>query len=211
MRDDFVNVLLVCINGQNTPRILGLFESFTGSFLSCKFTRRLEKRELEDFGKVMDQLPCFWLVILDTMFSKVVCQTDESNAQRTTCKGALLGSLDRIVLIVNQLFQTPYSKVTEFFQIFQLLQFTDVNGRQNAQSNLTMTIDVLNRISGECNLLTQVTHIHLIIKRTVRVTVVDVHDVQTTSLCTFLQKVQNEFLSSDSLSWNRCISFITHI
>ena len=103
-------------------------------------------------------------VIVCTMLSKIVCQTDVTNAQRTAVNGALLSSRYRVLLIVDKGIQTPYSEVTEFIQFVQVLQFANVDSRQNTQSNLTLLINVLKGICRQSDLLTQVRHIHLVLE-----------------------------------------------
>ena len=68
------------------------------------------------------------------------------------------------------------------------MNFSYVDSRKNTQSNLTkLIINMLNRISGKSDLLTQVAHLNLVFEGRVRITMVNIHDVDTTSLCSLLQ------------------------
>ena len=71
---------------------------------------------------------------------------------------------------------------------------------------------MLNRISWKSNFLTQITHLNFILEGRVRIAVVNIHDVDTTSFSPFFKKVKNEFLCSNSLSleWTDLFSYETY-
>jgi len=142
----------------------------------------------------------------------VIAQTNVSNAQRTPCKGATTCCSDGILLIIDQFFQTPYSEITKFFHLIKRTDLTNVDGRQNTQSNLTcIIIDVIDGICRESDLLTQVGHINLVLEGGVGVAVVDIHNVNTTSLSTFLQKIEDQFLGTDCLTGNGLIFLVSGV
>ena len=72
-------------------------------------------------------------------------------------------------------------------------------------------MEVLKRSGGESNLLTQVRHVNRSGEATVGVTVVDVHDVDTSGFGTFLHQVHEQFLSLYRLTRDGLVGFVTQI
>ena len=78
--------------------------------------------------------------------------------------------------MINEFLQRPSHEVTEVFQFLVRVNLTHVDCGKDTQGNLTkLIINVLKRIGGKSDFLTQVRHLHLILEGGVTVTVVDVH------------------------------------
>ena len=82
----------------------------------------------------MDQSSTLDVIVVLTVLSEVVCQTDNANAQGTAPLGCSFCTLDRVTLVVNQLVEGAHSKVTEVLQFGQsVADLAHVDGRQDAQ------------------------------------------------------------------------------
>ena len=79
--DNFIDLLLICIDGKNSIRILCASKSSTCTTLRSKGVRCLQEVILERLSEVMNQLMCLSVSIVNTILSKVVRQTNETNTQ----------------------------------------------------------------------------------------------------------------------------------
>ena len=78
--DQFIHILLVCINWKNSISILCTSETITCSTFFCKFIGCFKETILECLSKIMYKFPCLWRIILNFVASKVVCQTNITDA-----------------------------------------------------------------------------------------------------------------------------------
>ena len=165
LRSDFVYILLVCIDWENAVRILGATKLFTPTLLLGKFVGCLQQVILERFSKSMNCIPCLLRIIFVTQLGKIVCQTNETDSKRSTCLRGAFCSSNWIPLLVDQFFQSTDRKITEILKFFIRLDLAYVDCRQDAQSNLTSSIiNMVDGISRQSDLLTQVRHIHLVLE-----------------------------------------------
>ena len=126
----------------------------------------------------MNCIPCLLRVILESKFSKIVGKTNKTYSKRSPCLCGYLCCLNWVVLIINQFIQSTNRKIAHLLQLFIRINLSNINGRKNTQSNLTIfIINMLKWISGESDLLTKITHLYLIFKGRVGVTVVDIHQI----------------------------------
>ena len=149
------------------------------------------------------------------VFRQIVGVVDDADAECAAVHGCGARCCNRIVLIIQQGIKCAYGQIGKLFQFVQVVQCAQVEGGQGAQGDFAVrVVDVVQRFGRQGDFHAQVglmNRRNAWIKRTVRVAVVNVLDVDTTGTGAFLHQGGEQFCCRQSTFADVWILFVLSV
>ncbi len=187
---ELVDFFLVAVDRQDTLSIGSVAERFTGTLFFGQIVGCFQQPVLHGFKSAVSQAVGTAIGIFHTVFRQIVGIVDHAHTQSAAAQAGAFGGRNRVVLIAQQAVEGTYDQISQFFQLIQIVQCSEVKCGQSTERDFTgIIVHVFQRLGWQRNFQTQVGLTHrsqFRIERAVGITVVNVLNVDTAGAGAFL-------------------------
>ncbi len=210
-----IKILLVGINGQNSLGIGCFVKSGARTKFPGQAYRSLKQIILDRFKGAVRQGIATAVRIFGVILGQIVGVIDDADTQGSAFHGTDIRGLDWIVLIIKQGIERAHGQIGQAFELVQRFDGTQVKCGQRAQGNFAVLIvDVFQRLGRQRDFQAQIALAHGRngrIKRTVRIAVINVLNVNATCAGALLHHQRKQFCGLDSALANGWVFFILRV